>query len=90
MYYIEDQKLGFLQYEELFYDLLSRLVTNEAHITAHKNYYEHFIFKSFEAYNNSKTEISIRQIVVLFEIALDSMFRYKPSVDLPEDVITIF
>jgi len=89
MYYKEEQKLGYLQYEELFYDLLSRLITNEAHITSHKDYYEHFIFKSFEAYNNSKTEISIRQIVVLFEIALDSMFKFKPSVDLPEDLITI-
>jgi hypothetical protein len=89
MYY-EQQKLGFLQYEELFYDSLSKVVTNASHVEKNKDFYDHFVFKSYERYENSKTEnYSIRQIITIFELVLDSMFKYQPSVSLPDDVITI-
>ena len=38
MYYGEEQKLGFLQFEELFYDLLSRVVVNEKYIEQNKSF----------------------------------------------------
>lgn len=90
MYYEEQQRLGYLQYEELFYDLLSRVVCNQRHIDDNKDYYDHIVFKTYERYAHSKTEeYSIRQIVMIFEITLDALFKYKPSDELLEDVITI-
>ena len=90
MYYEGEQKLGYLQYEELFYDLLSRIVVNQKFIDENKSFFEHIIFKTYERYEISKTEsYSVRQIVVLFELFLDAMLQNKPAVDLPEDIITI-
>lgn len=90
MYYREDTKLGFAEFTEVFYDRLSRIVTNSAHMEEFQNFYEHYCFKAYEQYNNSKTEsYSITQVVTLFEIMLDAMFKYQPDTFLSEDKISI-
>jgi len=91
MYYERDNsRLGLTEFSEVFYDRLSRLVTTTSHIEKFENFYEHYCFKAYEQYNNSKTEIyTINQIVTLFEIMLDAMFKYKPETFLPEDTINI-
>lgn len=91
MYYEGEQnRLGLEEFRELFFDRLSRVITNSAHIEAFEDFYEHYCFKSFEKYNNSKTEeYTVNQIISLFEIMLDSMFRYQPDNFLPEDTINI-
>ena len=90
MYYIEDNRLGLEEFREIFFDRLSRVITNSAHIIAFESFYEHYCFKAFELYNNSKTEeYTVNQIISLFEIMLDSMFRYQPDNLLPEDTINI-
>ena len=90
MHYREEQKLGYLEYEEVFYDLLSRIVVNQRFIDENKSFFDHIIFKTYERYEISKTEsYSVRQIVVLFELFLDAMLQNKPAVDLPEDMITV-
>ena len=90
MYYIEDNRLGLEEFREIFFDRLSRVITNSAHIITFESFYEHYCFKAFELYNNSKTEeYTVNQIISLFEIMLDSMFRYQPDNFLPEDTINI-
>lgn len=89
-YYNDEQKLGITEFREVFYDNLSRIVTNSSHIEDFHDFYEHYCFKAYEQYNNSKTEnYSINQIVTLFEIMLDSMFKHKPDNFLSEDKITV-
>lgn len=90
MYYIEDNRLGLEEFREIFFDRLSRVITNSAHIIAFESFYEHYCFKAFELYNNSKTEeYTLNQIISLFEIMLDSLFRYQPDNFLPDDTINI-
>jgi len=90
MYNNQQDKIGITQFEDCFYDLLSRIVTNSEHIEQNREFYSQVVWKTFEKYNTSRTEVySITQIVAIFEIVLDAMFSYKPSVDLPEDLITI-
>ena len=90
MYYIEDNRLGLEEFRDIFFDRLSRVITNSAHIIAFESFYEHYCFKAFELYNNSKTEeYTVNQIISLFEIMLDSLFKYQPDNFLPEDTINI-
>lgn len=90
MYYGKVQKLGFTEFQEVFFDRLSRVITNSSHIETFDSFYEHYCFKAYEQYNNSKTEeYTINQIVTLFEIMLDAMFKYKPDNFLSEDIITV-
>ena len=90
MYFKEENRLGLNEFTEVFYDRLSRVVTNSSHIEEFKDFYEHYCFKAYEKYNNSKTEeYTINQIVTLFEIMLDSLFKYQPDNFLSEDLINI-
>ncbi len=84
------EKLGITEFREVFFDLLSRIVVNQNYIDSNKDFFEHIIFKTYERYEISKTEsYSVRQIVVLIELFLDAMLQNKPSVELPEDIITV-
>ena len=90
MYYDREQKLGYVEFQELFFDRLSRLITNSTHIENFRDFYEHYCFKAYEQYNNSKTEeYTINQIITLFEVALDALFKYQPDNFLSEDSINI-
>ena len=90
MYYRDEQKLGLAEFRQVFYDRLSRVITNSQHIEDFEDFYEHYCFKAYEKYNNSKTEdYSINQIITLFEIMLDSMFRFQPDTYLSDDKISI-
>lgn len=91
MYFEEKQnRLGLEEFRSLFFDRLSRVITNSAHIEAFEDFYEHYCFKAFELYNNSKTEeYTLNKIISLFEVMLDAMFKYQPDNFLPEDKINI-
>ena len=90
MHYTDKQKLGYTEFQEVFFDRISRVVTNSSHIESFELFYEHYCFKAYEQYNNSKTEkYTINQILTLFEIMLDAMFKYKPDNFLSEDTITV-
>lgn len=92
MYYEEEQrsKLGITEFSTIFYDRLSRVITNSAHIEEFQNFYEHYCFKAYELYNNSKTDnYSLNIVISLFEIMLDSLFKYQPDNFLSDDTINI-
>lgn len=90
MYYRENNRLGLTEFREVFFDRLSRVITNSSHIEGFEDFYEHYCFKAYELYNNSKTEnYSINAIITLFEVMLDAMFKYQPDTFLSEDKITI-
>ena len=90
MYYKEEQKIGYIEFKDLIFDRLSRIITNTVHIEEFESFYEHYCFKAYEQYNNSKTEdYSINQIITLFEIMLDSLFKYQPDTFLSEDSINV-
>ena len=91
MYYEEDrEKLGFEEFRNYFYDNLSTLVTNREHILRNKDFYEQFIWKAFEKYNNSRTgEYGVKAILTVFEITLHSLFKFQPETELPEDLLNL-
>lgn len=92
MYYEEYQreKVGLLQFQDIVLDNLSKLVCNQKFIDDNFLFFEHYCFKAYEKYNNSKTEqYSINQVVSLLEIMLDALFKYRPETELPEDIIDI-
>lgn len=94
MYYGEEEqrdKLGYSEFSDVFFERLSRLITNSRHIDNFRPFYEHYCFKAFEQYNSSKTDrYSLNQVITLFEIMLDSLFKYQPDNFLSEDEINIF
>lgn len=90
MYYNEQGKLGYTEFSDHFYDQLSHLITNQAHIDQCQDFYEEIIFKLYELYLHSKSEsFSVNQCVRVFEVVLFSMFKYNPTTQLPEDLINL-
>lgn len=92
MHYEEEQrsKLGIVEYSEVLTDSLSKVVIPQNYIDNEADFFEQILFKTYEKYHNSKTELySINQIRVLIEIFVDALFTYKPSNEKPEDLINI-
>ena len=86
---MEIQKLGIKEYEEVFYDNLSTLITNSSHIESCKDFYDEIVYKSFEVYQKNTSNYSVNEILNFFHIFLYAMFNEKPSVEKPEDKITL-
>lgn len=87
MYY-EQQKLGYSEFCTQFDEELSNLITNQAHRDEFENFYLEAKHKFFEMYARNKTEFSsVNDFVRVFEVVLYAMFKFKPSVDLPDDII---
>ena len=82
-----ENKLGEIEYEEVFLDNLSKIIVNRNYIESNCEFWDNVIFKFWEEYYFSKREVSIISQVRLFEIMMDSVFKYKPSLELPEDIV---
>lgn len=84
-----NQKLGYSEYEEVFYDCLSMMVFNNNYIAENERFFDEVIFKLFEDYTYSPEEVSIRKQVKYFEIFVGTMLNIKPSFNMPEDTLKI-
>lgn len=85
----KDNKLGLTEYTAFFFENLSTLVTNQAHIDENKNFYDEVVFKTFEIYQKNSSDYTITEILNFIHIFLYAMFNEKPSVEKPEDKITL-
>ena len=56
----KDNKLGLTEYTAFFFENLSTLVTNQAHIDENKNFYDEVVFKTFEIYQKNSIKINKR------------------------------
>lgn len=82
-----DKRFGEVEYEEIFLDKLSKVIVNRNYIEQNSQFWDIVIFKLWEQYYFSKREITIDSQVQSFEIIMDSIFKYRPSLELPEDII---
>ena len=85
----KDNKLGLTEYTAFFFENLSTLVTNQAHIDENKNFYDEVVFKTFEIYQKNSSDYTITEILNFIHVFLYAMFNEKPSVEKPEDKITL-
>ena len=85
----KDNKLGLTEYTAFFLENLSTLVTNQAHIDENKNFYDEVVFKTFEIYQKNSSDYTITEILNFIHVFLYAMFNEKPSVEKPEDKITL-
>lgn len=85
-----EQKLGLSEFREVFYDNLDTFnITTLIHIEDNEDFYEDIIFKLYDFYQRSTKDLSIRDLVIPFQIFLFSMFTNKPSVYKEDDVVKI-
>ena len=90
MYYGEQQKLGLTEFTDVFYDRLSRVIVNSSYIEDNQEFFDHILWKFYDRYLNAKTEIyTINMLITTVEIFLDSLLKFKPDLELPEDTITL-
>ena len=82
-----DKRFGEIEYEEIFLDKLSKVIVNRNYIEQNSQFWDIVIFKLWEQYYFSKREITIDSQVQSFEIIMDSVFKYHPALELPEDII---
>jgi len=86
---MEEQKLGQTEYEEVLLDNISKVVVNRRFIKENPSFWDNIVFKMFEEYYFSPEYVSIKKQARLLEIYLHCMFKYKPSTNLPEDVLEL-
>ena len=90
MYFREEQKLGFIEFQEVFKESIdSYNITSLSHIEEFESFYEEVSFKMFDVYQRSEHNLSVRDLVTPFHIFLHAMFKYKPSVEKNDDEIKI-
>ena len=91
MYYKEEQKLGLLEFSDVFYDLLDTLITTSTtNVETDKKFYDEVVFKCFDLYQREGSNYSVSEIVKFFHIFLYAKFKHKPSVEKDDDVITLY
>ena len=84
-----NSKLGIREFEQVFFDNLSTLITNQPHIENHKGFYDEIVYKAFEVYQKETSDYTVNEILTFFHIFLYAMFNEKPSVIKPDDKITL-
>lgn len=83
----QNEKLGQSEYEETLLDHISKVVINRNYIENNIEFWNNVCFKLFEEYYYSKENVSISSQARLLEVVLSNMFRFKPSQELPEDIL---
>lgn len=83
------EKLGLIEYEETLIDNLSKVVINRNYISQNKTFWDTVVFKCWEEYYFSPENISIRKQAKMIEIFMDGLFKYKPSLEIPEDILDV-
>lgn len=86
---MQEQKLGQIEYEEVLLDNLSKVVINRRYIKENQDFWDNIIFKMFEEYYFSSEEITIRKQAKYLELFFDCNIKFKPSQELPEDVLDL-
>lgn len=83
-----DNKLGFIEYQEVLLDNVSKMVINRNYVFENKDFFDNVIFKMFEVYAETYNEpVSIRKQAQMLEIFLGMNIKYKPTQELPEDIL---
>lgn len=82
-------KLGITEYEEVLFDNISKVVINRNYLVENSVFWDNLVFKMFEEYNFSMEEISIRKQAKYVEMFLATMIKFKPSQELPKDVLYV-
>jgi hypothetical protein len=82
-------RLGQIEYEEVLFDNISKVVINRSYVYENKSFWDTLIFKFWEEYYFSIEEISIRKQAKLIEIFFKLSFEFKPSQELPEDLVNL-
>lgn len=86
---MQESKLGIVEYEEVLYDNISKVIVNRNYVKQNKEFWDNIVFKMFEEYNFSIEGTSIRKQAQFLELFLATMFKFKPSQELPEDIIEL-
>jgi hypothetical protein len=86
---MQNIKLGAVEYEEVLYDNISKIIINRNYIKRNQSFWDNVVFKMFEEYNFSSEEVSIRKQAKIVEIILAMMIKFKPEQELPEDIIEL-
>ena len=82
-------KLGITEYEEVLFDNISKVVINRNYLVENSVFWDNLVFKMFEEYNFSMEDISIRKQAKYVEMFLATMIKFKPSQELPKDVLYV-
>ena len=91
MNYNEEQKLGYLEFQDVFYSNLDTLITtSNSNVISDKNFYDEVVFKCFDLYQRETSNYSVSEILKFFHIFLYAKFKHKPSVEKDDDVITLY
>ena len=85
----QKDRLGQLEYEEVLFYNISKLVVNRSYIAQNSLFWNSVVFKMFEEYYYGIETVSIKQQAKVLEILMYNIFKYKPSLDLPEDVLQL-
>lgn len=80
-----NDKLGYSEFREVFFNNIDTLITNQAHIEQNIDFYEEVIFKTFEVYQKNGLDYTVGDILRFFHIFLYATFKYNPDNVLPED-----
>lgn len=84
-----ENKLGYDEFNDVFFEEISTLITNEEHIEQNELFYQEVSYKLFELYQKESSGYTVSELLKMFHIFLYSMFLHKPSVEKPEDAIRL-
>jgi hypothetical protein len=85
----QNDRLGQIEYEEVLFDNISKVVVNRGYVYENQLFWDNLVFKFWEEYYFSMEEISIRKQSKLIEIFFKLSFEFKPSQELPEDLVNL-
>lgn len=84
------EKLGILEFSEVCYDNIDTFITTSLlHIEENKEFYDDVIFKLYDFYQRSDKDLSVRDLIIPFNIFLYSMFKNNPSTEKNEKELKI-
>lgn len=91
MYFREDQKLGYLEFEQVFMENIDSItITSLEHISENKNFYDEVIFKCFDLYQRENSNFSVGDTLKFFHIFLYATFKHRPNVEKDDDTIKLY
>ena len=91
MYFREDQKLGYLEFENVFLENIDSItITSLEHIEQNKNFYDELIFKCFDLYQREGSNFSVGDVLKFVHIFLYATFKHRPNVEKDDDTIKLY
>lgn len=74
--------------EELLYNI-SKNIVNRNYIQQNQDFWDIVFFKMFEEYYYGLEPVSIKQQAKCIEIMMYNLFKYQPSLELPDDILML-